>query len=358
MISVCMIVKNEEAVLGRCLQALEPLKYEIVIVDTGSTDRTKEIAARYTDKIYDFTWQNDFSAARNFSIEKASNNKVLIIDSDEIIVEVNKGELERLVEVNLRGIGRLTRINEFTRDGRHFRGYERVSRFFDRRYYQYEGLIHEQVVSRKTGTESTFYEIPLTVEHFGYEGDLAFRKRKAMRNIELLKQQLKKEKMEAIEKVPYTLYQLGKGYYMQEQYEKANTYFAEGLSYDLEPKLEYVQDMVETYGYSLLEAGEYEIAWGLLGVYEEFSPSTDFVFLCALIYMNNNHFAEAVSEFKKAAARESFKMEGVNSFLAWYNIGVIYECLGEKAKAWEYYEKCRDYAPALEGLSRLRESTR
>ena len=72
-ISLCMIVKNEEKVLARCLDSLEGLMDEIIIVDTGSTDRTKEIAAGYTDKIYDFEWVDDFSAARNFSFSKATN---------------------------------------------------------------------------------------------------------------------------------------------------------------------------------------------------------------------------------------------------------------------------------------------
>ena len=62
-----MIVKNEEAVLERCLESLKGLFEEIVIVDTGSTDSTKEIATKYTDKIYDFQWINDFAAARNYA---------------------------------------------------------------------------------------------------------------------------------------------------------------------------------------------------------------------------------------------------------------------------------------------------
>lgn len=64
-VSLCMIVKNEEKVLGRCLDSAKEIADEIIIVDTGSTDRTKEIAAEYTEKIYDFEWNDDFSAARN-----------------------------------------------------------------------------------------------------------------------------------------------------------------------------------------------------------------------------------------------------------------------------------------------------
>ena len=71
-ISLCMIVKNEEKILDRCLSTVADLVDEIVIVDTGSTDATKEIAAKYTEHIYDFLWVDDFSAARNFAFSKAT----------------------------------------------------------------------------------------------------------------------------------------------------------------------------------------------------------------------------------------------------------------------------------------------
>ena len=70
-VSLCMIVKDEEEVLGRCLDCFGKAADEIILVDTGSRDRTKEIAKAYTDKIYDFAWQDDFSAARNYGLEKA-----------------------------------------------------------------------------------------------------------------------------------------------------------------------------------------------------------------------------------------------------------------------------------------------
>lgn len=89
-ISLCMIVKNEADILARCLNSVADIMDEIVIIDTGSTDRTKEVAARYTDKIYDFTWINDFSAARNFSFSKASCEYIYSADADEVVDEVNR----------------------------------------------------------------------------------------------------------------------------------------------------------------------------------------------------------------------------------------------------------------------------
>lgn len=90
-ISLCMIVKNEEAVLKRCLDSIYDLVDEIIIVDTGSTDRTKEVAEQYTDKIYDFAWVNDFSAARNYSFSKATKEYIYAADADEVLDEANRG---------------------------------------------------------------------------------------------------------------------------------------------------------------------------------------------------------------------------------------------------------------------------
>ena len=78
-LSICMIVKNEEASLAKCLLSVTPIADEIIIVDTGSTDRTKEIATVFGAKVYDFKWSDDFSAARNFSLSKASGDWIFRI---------------------------------------------------------------------------------------------------------------------------------------------------------------------------------------------------------------------------------------------------------------------------------------
>ena len=84
-ISLCMIVKNEEDVLARCLDCAINFADEIIIVDTGSTDRTKEIAALYTEQVYDFEWIDDFAAARNFAFSKATMEYCMWLDADDII---------------------------------------------------------------------------------------------------------------------------------------------------------------------------------------------------------------------------------------------------------------------------------
>lgn len=99
--SLCMIVKNEERVLARCLDSLRDLFEEIIIVDTGSSDATKEIARSYTDKVYDFVWQDDFALARNFSFSKATMDYIYCADADEVLDEENRIRFLNLKKVLL-----------------------------------------------------------------------------------------------------------------------------------------------------------------------------------------------------------------------------------------------------------------
>ncbi len=346
-ISLCMIVKNEEANLEKCLNSIAGFLDEIIIVDTGSSDKTKEIALRFTDKVYDFQWVNDFSAARNYSISKASNEHILSLDSDEFTESINIQEIRRLIKDNPMKIGKILIVNEFIRKGNLYKSNERISRVFSKRYYKFEGMIHEQLVPIQDIERKT-YHLPLTVHHSGYEGDLETRKKKTERNIALLKLAQEKNPED-----PYILYQLGKSYFMEEDYISACECFGKALYIDLDPRLEYVQDMVESYGYSLINSEQYEAAMQLLNIYDEFADSADFIFLIALILMNNGKFQQAIEEFEKVTEKTEVKMEGVNGYLAFYNIGVIYECMGEKEKARTYYKKCGHYDIAEQRLSSI-----
>lgn len=116
-ISVCIIAKNEEARIEKCLASIKPYGFEIVVVDTGSTDRTKEIASKYADKVLDFAWCDDFSAARNFSLRNASNNWIFMIDCDEVIKEINVEELNYFRKHLAENVGSVSRENLTTENG-------------------------------------------------------------------------------------------------------------------------------------------------------------------------------------------------------------------------------------------------
>ena len=338
-ISVCIITKNEAQYLDKCLSGLSKYPFEIVVTDTGSTDNSIEVAKKYTNNISTYEWCDDFSAARNYSVSKAGNDYVLIVDTDEFVKDVDIKEFDRLIKLNPGAVGRTEIININTRNGESDASHERVSRFYDRRLFEFKGSVHEQIVA-KNGEPHSTYDIPVAFEHVGYNGNDEEREKKALRNIELLKSELEKQYD------PYYLYQLGKSYYMMGKYAEAVGAFSQAASFDLDTKLEYVIDMITTYGYSMLNAGMTKEALMFENIYDEFSGTAEFVFMMGFVYMNNAVFDRAVEEFEKASKFQQCMVEGVNSYKAYYNIGVIYECLGDKENALKYYRRCGNYDKA------------
>ena len=352
-ISVCIIAKNEEKHIEECLKRLIPYGFEIVVADTGSTDRTIELARKYTDKIYHFDWCSDFSAAKNYAMEKASHDWILSIDCDEYIESIDTASLAAIMKAQPTSVGRILIRNRFTESGQINYEQVRVSRFVNRRYYHFEGAIHEQLMPLLLSEDGTApgrytYSAPITLLHVGYDGSEEEMFKKSMRNIALLEKELETQGAD-----PYIYYQLGQSYRKLHDYEQAFRYYSLGLEMDVNPALDYVQTMVESYGYTLLDLKRNQDALNLLGVYDDFSVRADFVFLMGLIYMNNGLFDEAIQEFQKATTMEEFAVDGVNSYKADYNIGVIYECAGYLEEARAAYHKCGNYGPALDRLGQL-----
>lgn len=98
-LSVAMIVKNEHDTLARCLDCAKQFADEIIIVDTGSSDDTKDIALKYTDKVYDFKWVDDFSKARNYSFSKATKEYIMWLDADDIILKEDISKIQTLKSI-------------------------------------------------------------------------------------------------------------------------------------------------------------------------------------------------------------------------------------------------------------------
>ncbi|RCX16902.1 tetratricopeptide repeat protein [Anaerobacterium chartisolvens] len=98
-VSLCMIVKNEQDTIARCLESVKDIVDEIIIVDTGSTDKTKDIANAFTSKIYDFEWIDDFSAARNYSFSKAEMDYIMWLDADDVILEEDRIKFIKMKEI-------------------------------------------------------------------------------------------------------------------------------------------------------------------------------------------------------------------------------------------------------------------
>lgn len=349
--SICVIMKNEEKHIDSFLSAITKhmanCPYELVLVDTGSTDKTLGIARKYTDNIFHFSWINDFSAARNFSLEKASNDWILVLDCDEYIVDVDARGFQAIMDNYPNDIGMLSRKNHYELNGTDSVYTDDVERFFNRKLYHYEAIIHEQVRPLK---EMSYQRIalPLVVDHCGYNGTLEDLEKKAKRNNDLLLKMLEENPED-----PYLYFQIGQSYNMLHDDEKACYYYGKGLEYDIDPAAEYAQMMVIGYGYALLHLERYEEALLFQNIYDEFATSADFVCLMGLIYLRTGNIVAAMGEFLKATTFDTAKTEGANTFIPTFNMGCVNEVLGDLDTAIALYKKCGDFKPALDRLKEL-----
>lgn len=349
--SICIIAKNEEKHMDQFLSSIKKhfskCTYEIVIVDTGSNDRTVEIAKKYTDKIFHFEWINDFSAARNYSLSCATYDWILVLDCDEYVQEVNPTGFEAFIQNYPSAVGMLSRKNHYEQNGTDSIYTDDVERFFNRKTFHYEAIIHEQV----RAIDGSNYEriaLPLVVDHCGYNGTLEELQKKAERNNELLLQMLEKTPDD-----PYLYFQIGQSYNMLRDDEHACYYYGKGLEYDVDPRAEYVQMMVIGYGYALLHLERYDEALQFQNIYDEFATSADFVCLMGLIYLRKGMILEAMTEFLKATTFETARTEGANTFIPTFNMGCVNEVIGDLDTAIALYKKCGNFKPALDRLQEL-----
>ena len=192
-LSVCMIVKNEERFLGQCLASVKDIADELIVIDTGSTDRTVEIAREHGAQVGHFEWCNDFAAARNASIAPATGDWILFLDADEELSPTEKVELPRLLIQTQISLYRLPLIN--THQGEKSQSY--VPRLFrNPPGLMFYGCVHEGVLSfiEKICNpwQLSIDFCNLKILHHGYEPAVMKEKNKIQRNHDLLRKAILK----------------------------------------------------------------------------------------------------------------------------------------------------------------------
>ncbi|WP_059041719.1 glycosyltransferase [Paenibacillus rubinfantis] len=350
-VSLVMITKNEEAVLRRCLDSAVRYVDEIVIVDTGSTDKTKDIAREYGARVFDFEWVQDFSAARNFALSKATSDWSLVLDADEYIAN-DCGEAIREFIGSKTAIGKVKRIDKFlAEDGDN---YEQIyiSRLFPTSC-RYSGRIHEQIESGLPR-----YKVDVEIMHDGYYGQT-----KSDRNIPILQSVIAENPAD-----PYYHYQIAKEYRGLEKhslfYEHLKT--AYGLIHRTEG---YAPSIIVNYLYAMIASGNLENGLDVIEGEREFLwEYPDFFFasglyLLELISRDPDRFGELLPLIEKYYQRAleigdsdlEGSVLGTGSFAAYHNLGVFYEVTGNVSQAVQYYQKAAamKYRPSAARLSRL-----
>ncbi len=187
-LSLCMIVRDEEEMLPRCLAAVADAVDEIIIVDTGSVDRTIEIARSFGAQVLEREWTGSFADARNASFDAASGDWILYLDADEVLVADDAAKLRGLTGRTWREAFYLVETN-FTGDMTDGTAvtHNALRVFRNRPQYRFEGRLHEQIAQHlPAGLPERLEQSSIRVEHYGYLGAVRDAKEKSRRNIDLL----------------------------------------------------------------------------------------------------------------------------------------------------------------------------
>ena len=191
-LSLCMIVKDEEAMLGRCLAAAAPAVDEIIVVDTGSQDATIEIARSFGARVIEHPWTGSFADARNVSFEAATGDWLLYLDADEVLVAEDVARLRELTGHTWREAFHLieTSFTGELEDGTAVVN-SALRMFRNRPGYRFEGTLHEQIAHTLPATPGRIGHTSVRIEHYGYLGDVRAAKEKSARNLALLREELR-----------------------------------------------------------------------------------------------------------------------------------------------------------------------
>ncbi len=342
-ISLCMIVKNEEEVLGRCLDSAAGLADEIVIVDTGSTDRTKEIAARYTNKIFDFPWRDDFAAARNESFARASMDYCMWLDADDVLLEEDRAAFLKLKESLDPAVSVVMAPYHtgFDGSGRVTFSYYRERLIKNRAGMRWEGAVHEAIA-------------PAGRVHYA---DFAVTHRKARpsdpdRNLRIYEAQLAAGK----ELEPRQQFYYGRELYYHQRWEEAlavfETFLAEGRGW-----LENCIDACCHCAYCREKLGQPEAA--LAALFRTFAYDRPRAEVCCELgrwFFERERYSQAAYWYALALTcprddrRGGFVSPDCYGYLPCIQLCVCHDRLGDRERAEEFNElaaACKPDDPAV-----------
>lgn len=337
-ISLCMIVKNEESVLSRCLNSVSHIVDEIIIVDTGSDDGTKAIAGDYTDKIYDFEWIDDFAAARNFAFSKASMEYILWLDADDLILEEDQDKLLKLKHNLDSSVDSVTMHYNLAFDSQdNVTSSLRRNRLVKRsRNFQWVGAVHECLV---VGGNILNSDISITHKKE--------RMNDVNRNIEIYE----KRRAKGEEFSPRDLYYYANELFDHQRYQEAIEFYIKFLG----TGKGWFEDNIAACG-KLADIYIYLKDWDkamkyCLQSFKYTSPRAEACCRMGYLFFISNRFKEASAWYKIATQMDKpAENMGITNYACWtwlphIQLCLCYDRLGFYKLAYEHNEKARYYLP-------------
>ncbi|SHE28560.1 TPR domain-containing glycosyltransferase [Desulforamulus putei] len=341
LISLCMIVKNEESNILRCLTSVKDYVDEILILDTGSSDRTPVLAQEQGARVFFGRWENNFAKARNKIKQHARGEWIFYLDADEEVPPETGRSLRQLAQHTKAEALTFSIINYTSAANvQKCRGLN-IRMFKNNPKYCFEGALHEQIapsILRNNPSASIVYS-GLEILHYGYSLDHPKRTQKNQRNITILECMLAENP-----KDDFTHYNLGVSFYVSGQLENAKHHFHLAKQY-ASKNSHYLPGLYRNFTVCLVDLGEYEEALKLSQEGLSFFPDyPDLYYLQGQIYSAIMLFELALERFRQCLKYNKINpnyisMEGVQSFLAYEQMADIYMRLQDWEEALQHQVK-------------------
>ncbi|MCM3494625.1 glycosyltransferase [Paenibacillus sp. FSL M7-1455] len=348
-ISLCMIVKDEADHLQRCLQSVKAVVDEMIVVDTGSSDETPDIARAFGAHVIDFPWKNDFAMARNVGLDAATGQWILFLDADETLDEEDQEKL-LLCAQHTEYDGFFMNIHNVVGDGNQGTSINPVLRMFRRaKEHRFEGRIHEQIAASicRHKPDAAFHMSQVKIHHDGYRDSVITKKNKVNRNLQLL---LKTQ--EETPDDPFLLYNLGVEYLRIGQTEQALQAFHKARA-GISPEVSYAHLLVKCEARCLQALGRTDEAIELCAEgLVQYPAYTDLLHIKGSCEMALGRMEAAKASLFKAyqlgPAPEGFHTEeGVGTYQTCYTLGLLHETLCDYSVAADWYLAALRAKPSL-----------
>ncbi|EKQ57008.1 MULTISPECIES: TPR domain-containing glycosyltransferase [unclassified Clostridium] len=338
-VSLCMIVKNEEEYLPKCLSSIKDIIDEIIIVDTGSTDKTVEIAKTFGAKIYYFKWNNNFSEARNESLKYATKDWILILDADDELFEEDRKTFKALLNSKLdeKAIYYFETLSYYGSNIE--KGDIAINinprLFKNNRGIHYKGEVHNQLVFYQ-GEYNAICD-SIKIHHYGYLDKRITSKDKRNRNISILKEQIKVNPNDG-----FAYFNLGNEYASLDDMNAALEYYYKSYE-DFDSGRGYSFILILRIIVSNYNLGNYDEALKFIDVGVQHYPKcTDLYYYQALIFKATDRPTLQIKALEKCieigeAPSELKFLYGTGSFRAYYELGNIYMKYKDYDTAYNLY---------------------
>ncbi|MBE3598515.1 MAG: glycosyltransferase [Limnochordaceae bacterium] len=348
-ISACIIARDEEAFIGGCLRSLQGAVDEILVIDTGSRDRTPEIAKAMGARVIHREWPGDFSVARNWSLDAASGEWAFIIDADEELMP-GGADLVRAAARSGQADGYLVSIHHFPDDEESHLVSQRLALFRRDPRSRFEGRIHEQV-SSLLRREARVLSSGIEIVHRGYEPWVIAGKRKHDRNLALLQEEIAAAPEEA-----RWHYYLGQEYQGLGRLEEAAAHYERALELlDGQPGHTLIVPAVLRLLLSYARLGRWEDFFRTSDRYRTTYPDcSDLYFLDARASIGLGDprralsmLLQAVSRGNPAPGRFQIVLPGTGSYRAWFTVGQVLQQMGQHREAVAAYLRALESKPTF-----------